>query len=324
MILDNTNYSIEKNMSIIHVVSVSSGKDSDATLLKCIERFGTKNVRPIFCDTDNENPAVYKHLAYMESATGLKITRLKADLSDHMAVHRARLLAIADGAPDYHPQAKYPWTPERARAAAELMRPSGNAFLDLCMLKGSFPSHSRQFCTETLKRDLAVEYQLDLAEEGYTVVSWQGIRRDESARRANVPKFEVIGPGIYVFRPIVDWTAADVFSYIESKGLKPNPLYRQGMSRVGCMPCINVNKDELREIALRFPEQIERIAAWEKIVKSVSRAGGSSFLHTGVSGGTDIWERVEWSKTSRGGKQFSLLTALEDSTACASSYGLCE
>jgi Lon protease-like protein len=34
------------------------------------------------------------------------------------------------------------------------------------------------------------------------------------------------------------------------------------MGRVGCMPCINCRKDELREIALRFPETIERIERW--------------------------------------------------------------
>lgn len=42
------------------------------------------------------------------------------------------------------------------------------------------------------------------------------------------------------------------------------------------------------------------------------------------SGGQeDIWQRVEWSRTSRGGRQFDLLADLDDPTACASSYGLC-
>jgi len=311
-------------MSIIHVVSYSTGKDSQATLNLAVEIFGTKNVRAIALDTDNEDEAFHKHLDYTRSAIGVEVVVLKADFSEHMEVHRQRLLAIAAGAPDYHPQAKYPWTPERAAQAAELMHPTGNAFLDLCMIKGVFPSHSRQFCTEELKRNVAVEYQLDLVDAGHTVVSWQGVRRDESKRRANVAKFERIGPRMYAYRPIVDWTAEQVFEYIASKGQKPNSLYRRGMSRVGCMPCVNVNKDELKQIALRFPEHIDRIAKWEKIVKSVSRSGMSSFLHTGQAGGTDIWERVEWSKTTRGGRQFSLLTDLEDANACASAYGLCE
>lgn len=311
-------------MSIIHLASCSTGKDSQATLNLAVERFGTRNVRGLFLDTDNEDKAVHKHLDYLESATGVEIVRLKADFSEHMAVHRNRLLAIAAGAPDYHPQSKYLWTPERAAQAAELMHPTGNAFLDLCMIKGMFPSHSRQFCTEELKRNVAVEYQLDLVDAGYTVVSWQGVRRDESERRADVKKFEKIGPKMYAYRPIVDWTAEQTFAYIASKGQKPNPLYKQGMTRVGCNPCINVNKAELKQIALRFPEHIERIAKWERIVKSVSRSGMSSFLHTGQAGGTDIWERVEWSKTTHGGKQYSLLNVLDEPSACASAYGLCE
>lgn len=311
-------------MSIIHLASCSTGKDSQATLNLAVDRFGVKNVRGLFLDTDNEDKAVHKHIDYLESATGVQIVRLKPDFSEQMEVHRLRLLAIAAGAPDYHPQAKYPWTPERAAQAAALMYPTGNAFLDLCMIKGMFPSHSRQFCTEELKRNVAVEYQLDLIEAGHTVVSWQGVRRDESERRADVVKFEKIAPNLFAYRPIVDWTAEQVFDYIKSKGQKPNPLYKRGMTRVGCMPCINVNKDELKQIALRFPEHIERIAEWERIVRSVSRSGMSSFLHTGKPGGTDIWERVEWSKTTRGGKQYDLLAPLEEPTACSSAYGLCE
>lgn len=311
-------------MSIIHVISFSTGKDSQATLNVAINRFGRKKVRALVLDTDNEDEAFHKHIEYMKSATGVRFDVRKADFSERMEIHRNRLLAIAAGAPDYKKNAKYPWTPERAARAAELMYPSGNAFLDLCMLKGMFPTHSRQFCTEELKRNVAVEYQLDLVDQGYTVVSWQGVRRDESERRKNVPKFEQIAPNMFIYRPIVDWSAEQVFEYIKSNGQKPNSLYKRGMSRVGCMPCINVNKEELKQIALRFPEHIERIAEWEKIVREVSRAGMSSFLYTGKPGGTDIWERVEWAKTTHGGKQYDLLGSLEDAAACSSAYGLCE
>jgi hypothetical protein len=33
---------------------------------------------------------------------------------------------------------------------------------------------------------------------------------------------------------------------------------------------------------------------------------------------------VEWSKTSRGGKQFDLLRTMNDGRSCSSIYGLCE
>lgn len=307
---------------IKHVVSVSGGKDSAATLLIALENCPRENVVPIFCDTGNEHQAVYEYLDYLEHELNIKITRLKADFTERMRIHRERLLNIANGGEDYFPRAKFPWTRERAAKAAELMHPSGNVFLDLCMIKGLFPSHGRQFCTEELKRNIAVEFQLDIIDSGDSMISWQGVRRDESARRRNAKKMERIGPRMWAFRPLVDWTALDVFEYCGKRGIKPNPLYLQGMNRVGCMPCINVNKDELREIAARFPEQIDRIRDWERIVHDVSRAGMASMLHSGCFETID--ERIEWAKTTRGGKQFNLLDDLIDYKVCSSAHGLCE
>jgi hypothetical protein len=106
-------------------------------------------------------------------------------------------------------------------------------------------------------------------------------------------------------------------------GIKHNPLYEQGMGRVGCMPCIHARKDELLEISRRFPEEIERVAKWERLVSAASKRGSSTF-----AAGTDIsvasiYAVVEWSKTSRGGKQYDFLR-MEEGPACSSIYGLCE
>ncbi len=163
------------------------------------------------------------------------------------------------------------------------------------------------------------------------MVSWQGVRRDESANRANALKFERVGPRFFIFRPIVEWTALQVFAHCASHGVKPNPLYLQGMSRVGCMPCINVQKNELREIADRFPEHPERIAEWELMVGQASKRGFSTFLTDShesmdkreIFADFNIWSRIEWSKTIRGGQQFDLLGSM-GSPACSSSYGFCE
>ncbi|MDD2720904.1 MAG: hypothetical protein PHH47_06325 [Gallionella sp.] len=95
------------------------------------------------------------------------------------------------------------------------------------------------------------------------------------------------------------------------------------------MPCINVNKGELKEIALRFPEAIEEKAEWERKVALCSKRMSATFIPArGMSNREaakqTIWKIVEWSKTTRGGRQFDLLGELADSKACASSYGLCE
>lgn len=141
--------------------------------------------------------------------------------------------------------------------------------------------------------------------------------------------FEEVGGGLFNHRPILRWTVRDVFQAHELMGVKPNPLYLQGQSRVGCMPCINCGKEDLRQIALRFPAEIERIAEWERLVSSVCRPRSPvSFFHMGTQGhsGQDstIHAVVEWARTTRGGRQFSLLEQLDEPAACSSSYGLCE
>lgn len=127
----------------------------------------------------------------------------------------------------------------------------------------------------------------------------------------------------------MDWTALDVFDYCAQHSIQPNPLYLQGCNRVGCMPCINVSKDELRTISQRWPQEIERIAEWERLVGLASKQGAATFLpapgetRTAVARG-NIWQRVEWSRTTRGGTQYDLLADIEEPTACASTYGLCD
>jgi 3'-phosphoadenosine 5'-phosphosulfate sulfotransferase (PAPS reductase)/FAD synthetase len=53
--------------------------------------------------------------------------------------------------------------------------------------------------------------------------------------------------------------------------VKLNPLYFLGMSRVGCMPCINCRKDELLEISKRFPKYIDIKREWESLVSMASK-----------------------------------------------------
>ncbi|MBA4707551.1 phosphoadenosine phosphosulfate reductase family protein [Aquitalea magnusonii] len=359
-------------MEAMHVVSVSGGKDSTATLLLAMERISRENLRAIFCDTGNEHQAVYEYLSYLEQALDIQIDRLKADFSEQIADKRTFIarddrtrrqydtVGIEDaagnpvwardgfgkirfkikeknGAPfcaliqktvKVGGGRRVRWTNKAKRRALAVLHPTGNPFLDLCMWKGRFPSRKGQFCTEELKRNMAVAYQIDLVDAGYRVISWQGVRRDESARRSNVRKSERIGPRMHAFRPLVEWTALDVFNYCAQRSIQPNPLYLQGCSRVGCMPCINVSKDELRTISQRWPEEIERVASWEWLVGQASKRGAATFLpapgetRTAVDRG-NIWQRVEWSRTTRGGSQYDPLADLSEPTACSSAYGLC-
>lgn len=326
----------------IHVVSMSGGKDSTATALMALEQHGQENCRFVFADTGNEHAQTYEYaLEYLPSVLGIKVDVVKADFTDEFATKRANLARLAAGEPESAVYGKrkfqYPWTAEAAARALELLHPTGNPYLDMCMLKGGFPSRKRQFCTQYLKTEPLTEYALGLIDSGYAVWSWQGVRIDESDSRrtrlqgtgACVKAFDVVGGGLFNYRPILRWPVEDVFEAHATAGIEPNPLYRQGMNRVGCMPCINAAKAELAEIARRFPEEVERLAEWERLVSSVTRPRSPvSFFHMGTQGhsgqASTIWAVVEWSKTTRGGRQYDLLEPTYDANACSSAYGLCE
>ncbi len=78
-------------MTIIHVVSVSSGKDSEAVMLIALERFGAHRCRFVFADTGNEDQEVYAHLHYLEQVLCIEIIRIKTNFNEQIAGKQARL-----------------------------------------------------------------------------------------------------------------------------------------------------------------------------------------------------------------------------------------
>jgi 3'-phosphoadenosine 5'-phosphosulfate sulfotransferase (PAPS reductase)/FAD synthetase len=315
--------------SQIRLVSVSGGKDSTATLLLAMERHPHDEIRAAFADTGNEHESTYEYVDYLEQVTGIKIHRVKADFSDRW---QRRIEYVRDK----WPEKGVPFEIVQQALVVLERGPTGIPFLDLCILKGRFPSRMAQFCTPELKVFPITEYTLDLIDEFGAVESWQGVRAEESPNRAKLPEREDKGGGLTIYRPIHKWTVADVFAIHKKHGIEPNPLYMQGMNRVGCMPCVNCAKGELLEISKRFPEHIERIAEWEQAVARASRRRATTFFHKGpvespgdmtptdIMAAGNIKRMVEWSQTLRGGKKIDLFAIFEEPSACSSAYGLCE
>lgn len=303
-----------------NIISVSGGKDSTALLLLAIERH-PDNMQAVFADVGNEHDITYEYVRYLEKATGVKIRWIKADFSQQ--IERKKAYVIAKWSDKGVPQ-------ETITRAVSALVPTGIPFLDLCLWKGRFPSAKAAFCSEELKRNPIIEQvHLPLLEDGNTLYSWQGVRADESRRRAALDELENVGGGLWNYRPILKWTASDCFAMHRKHGIKHNPLYEMGMGRVGCMPCINCRKDELLEISKRFPEAIERIRQWETAVKQASKWGAATFfpapsVDSEWSAKQTIDVVVEWAKTSRGGKQYDFLRVQDNGPICSSLYGLCE
>lgn len=330
-----------------NIISMSGGKDSTALALLAIER-ETENLRFVFADTGHEHQQTYDYIDYLERALGITIERVKRDFSREIAVRRANLCRPKCT------KAKYKkirdkdtgkvvkkvrirgWNNRGRVRALSVLYPTGNPFLDMCLHRGRFPSTRARFCSSELKHapigDLIVD-ELDHGE----VYSWQGVRGEESPARAKLPELEDVGGGLWNYRPILQWTWQDVFDMHDKHGIKPNPLYTQGMGRVGCMPCIHCKKSELKQIAARFPGEIERVADWERLVRLASKRGAATFFaadrtpegrEIAVGGGSVgiplIHQVVDWSKTTRGGREYDLFAHEDAELSCSSEYGLCE
>lgn len=235
-----------------YIVTISGGKDSLATAIWAKNNIKDANVIYVFCDTGWEHAKTYRHIKYIEQDLGIEIIRL-TNLS-------------FDG------------------------------LVDLFIKKKRSASTKARFCTVHLKVEPMIDFVLTQTED-VTVI--QGARAEESeARRAmkekdeffkfyfepfgydknGKPKFhtyrkkDIINHcNIYsvdVLRPIIKWSAADVFAYIFDNGLKPNPLYFEGFSRVGCFPCVMCRHDEVRQIMELYPEKIDEIRELERLSDS--------------------------------------------------------
>lgn len=325
--------------AVRHVISLSGGKDSLALWL--LSREWDIDSVVVFADTGHEHPLTYQYISLLEQKLGT-VSRVRADFSQRIMNKRNYVQNIWP----VKLVEKYGYTPQgagqRVAETLEQMHPRGIPFLDLCIWKGRFPSTRARFCTFELKhRPIDEQIIQPLLTEYDDVVSWQGVRAQESASRAGLSELEEdvdSQPGLHVYRPLLQWTHDDVFALAKRHGIPPNPLYQQGCSRVGCMPCIHARKKELGVIFRRFPEQIQRVAEWERIVAACSTRGNSTFFPSTRdplkaeqdinkisldSHGIETYQR--WAFSLRGGKLFDEIAAINDSQPCYGIYtGICE
>ena len=271
-------------MGVINWINVSGGKDSTALLLWTLDE-GLPNCRYVYADTKHEHPAVYDYLDYLQHKTGVTIERVESE-----------------------------------------------GFLELCKRKGRFPSVKARFCTEELKV-LPLAKHMDSeepcsADNPHNV--FVGVRREESPSRANLPESMFHNYKYpprqcsYQLRhhPLLDLYAQDVFDLHRKHGIEPNPLYKMGMHRVGCFPCILARRAELKTLFKAFPETVDRLRAWEDEVNLTSKEGIASFFAEdkyprGAKGNIDVFVAALDAGPELPGLE-------QDTGGCMSIYGLCE
>lgn len=233
-------------------------------------------------------------------------------------------------------------------------------FYELARHKKRFPSQLARFCTQNLKMKPAKIFIDALLEQGYEVIAASGVRADESDERRDLTEWgEPMDSyfGLWEYRPLVKWPIEQIWLIHNRYGVPRNPLYDEGAMRVGCFPCINSRKPEIRMMSRKFPRYIDRVRAMEGGVQAVN--SNSTFFQrfkipremrskeiTTKKGErmmvATIDDVVRWSNTTRGGKFFlksykgqpqqHLIEDLDDDVAltsddvgvCPSQYGACE
>jgi 3'-phosphoadenosine 5'-phosphosulfate sulfotransferase (PAPS reductase)/FAD synthetase len=282
------------------IVGFSGGIDSQACALWVRREFDPTDVILVNSDAwGNEHPLTTEFIEWY-SANVFPVVMLSPQVQDMGGLAKGK---IADRG----------------------LKPDDPLTFDLLAdLKMFFPSRTKQFCTYHLK--LVPQLRWTKANLGGLLADgfarYTGVRADESTDRGKLPEHEWDETfDCDLHRPLLKWTKQQCFDYCLGAGEKINPLYTLGFARVGCAPCVNSNKADIREWAARFPEMIDKVRAWEQKV-------GRTFFRPEKKGGPIRWvdDMVKWARTERGGRMLSLpfVEADAESGQCVSKYGLCE
>ncbi len=198
-------------------------------------------------------------------------------------------------------------------------------FFELAKKKKRFPSAKARFCTVELKIKPTLAHISTLFAQGNTVRLHSGVRAGESDARSKMMEREFDGNMLCeVYRPLLNWSIADVWAMHAKYGIAKNGLYAHGAKRVGCLPCVMSRKSEMQFIAEKFPEVITRIREQEIEVGKAHRHGFVSFYgakatpdkfasrsyvsHTKKNFGktfrvATIDDVIRWAQTEKGARQ---------------------
>lgn len=74
--------------------------------------------------------------------------------------------------------------------------------------------------------------------------------------------------------PIIDWSDADVWTFIRSNGIPYCELYDEGFCRLGCIGCPMGSTNQREREFLRWPKyKTAYILAFEKMIEERNRRG---------------------------------------------------
>ena len=187
---------------------------------------------------------------------------------------------------------------------------------DMALKKHILPTRTMRWCCAEFKEM-----------SGAGTVTIIGIRHAESSRRSKRNELEtgdrkfsgnfdqfsehrenmvtcVGGKDKILLSPIIDWTEADVWEYINDRKLPHCELYDKGFTRIGCLCCpISSYNQKIKEIK-RFPHVEKR---WKETIQKLIDKGYVNYNFKDPQVGFDWWI------SGKSYKQFYAETVLQQS-----------
>ena len=262
------------------ITPISGGKDSQATLLFCIDKYGVENIHTVFCDTVWEHDLTYKHLEYLVEKTGVSYEILSSKKYDgfvDLCKKKKRFPSSQVGFCTIElkivPMIDYILTLEESVIIFQGIRGDESKkrakMSDECRyFKHYFePYNSNMIMLEnfyhnpptTDKQKKTEKKAIERLLTGHNDEKYFTYRKKDVFAWCKKYADDIQRPFFYN-------SAEDVIYYSLNRDYKVNPLYFKGASRVGCFPCKNARHDEMELIIKEFPETIEKIEKAEYYV----------------------------------------------------------
>lgn len=268
-------------MKKVYLISISGGKDSQATWNYMKNKYKHKGLLiPYFCDTGWESEETYKHLKYLEKKLG-KLYRIKSDKYsgfEDMCIKRkgfpSRIRRFCTEELKIIPSTKF----------IRRWKRKGYKVVNVVGVRAS-ESKSQKLKTPKIKNGVKWWIAPKRDVENIYKTSFLGIMPKARIKKDgtfSIPKkakyFYSQQNSVTTYQPIVHWNTREVMEYNILNNTKNNPLYAQGYSRVGCLPCINANK---LERGLLSDKVVNKVTDLEKAVQATTQKTKPVFFHKG-------------------------------------------
>lgn len=266
------------------VVQWSGGKDSQASLILAVEKYGAKNVTAVFCDTGWENPLTYIHVIDIAKLMGVELVTVRSkkyknfvDLAKKKKRFPSTKARFCTEELKIKPMIDWVLEQKDNLTLYQGIRADESESRSLMSAQCTFFKYYFVPYTDNNRKIEAVKKAIiKRGEKGAT--GKQKAKLEKLQKRLSQGKLdekyhtyrkrEVIewrkNYADDIIRPIFDSTASDVMNIIFGAGQKPNPLYYMGRSRVGCDPCIMYRHSEVKAAIKFTPETISRLKEAEK------------------------------------------------------------